>query len=171
MFRIFLQETFVVVDADLYLPCTSDISSYFNIPSGMQGKITYDNNGMTISGLSSYQQMVLNTTYSTPKTVEFEVVSHSGSSPDITIGKIDSTWIYMEVNTNGTQVEFVGTKYTVGSTNVGKYKLEADMSEVRLYRENTLIHTYTGALNTIALYVGTSTNRSSTIKDIIIKAL
>jgi hypothetical protein len=136
----------------------------------MQGKISYSSDGMTITGLSSYTTMTLNTTYNTPKSIEFEVIAHNSSAPTMLFGKIGSTWIYTEMNANKTQVDYCGTKYTVSST-IGKYRIEIDTNEIRLYKENSLVHTYSGTLSTLALGVAISANRSATIKDIIIKAL
>ena len=161
-----LQEIFVLVDVNVYIPCTSDVSSYFTIPSGMSGKISYSSNGMTISGLGSYQTMSLINTYSTPKSVEVEIVDHNGSAPVIGFG----SGKYVEFHSSKTRIDFSGTNINVSST-IGKWKFEIDGTNVKIYKDGTLLSTQSVALSTLAFAVEQSTNRSSTIRDIIIKPL
>ena len=165
-FRILLQEIYELVDADLYLPCTSDISSYMGTkPSSFT--VSYSSDGMTISS-SSFARWAFLNTYSTPKVVELELKSHTSTAPEFDF--VVNPIVYCEFKNTKTSIDLNGTSFNVDST-LGKWRFEVTGTQIKAYKENTLVGTINATISTLALAIGVSGGRNCTIKDLIIKAL
>jgi len=166
---MFLIQTYSIVDADWYNDCTTNsLETYFTFPSSVSR--SYSNDGVTLSNSGSYASMPFYQSFSTPKVVEFELIDHNQSAPNMVLGQIGSTWIYCEYNYRKTQFDFSGTTVQCSST-LGKWRFEIDTNQIKVYRENTLLYTYNGSLSTLAFQIQLSGNRSATIKDLLIKPL
>ena len=164
--RLWLQETYELVDADLYLPCTSDISSYMGTkPSSFT--VSYSSDGMTISS-SSFARWAFLNTYSTPKVVELELKAHTSTAPELDF--VVNPLVYCEFKNTKTNIDLNGTNFQVAST-IGKWKFEVTGTQIKAYKENTLVGTVNATISTLALAIGVSGGRNCTIKDLIIKAL
>lgn len=163
-FRMVLQETYEVIDADIYLPLTTDISPYMQSkPSSFS--VSYSNDGMYISS-SSYATWYMDSQYTIPKSVEFELKAHTGNAPVIQF----TNGIYVEFKSNKTSIDLTGTTYNVAST-IGKWRFEVYSNEIKAYKGNTLVGTKTINMNTLELGIAVSGSRNCTLKDLIIKAL
>ena len=161
---MFLQETYEVIDADIYLPLTADITSYMQSkPSAFS--VSYSSDGMYISS-SSYATWYMNSQYTIPKSVEFELKAHTSSAPLIEFGNS----VYVEFKSNKTSIDLSGTTCNVAST-IGKWRFEVYSNEIKAYKDNTLVGTKTINTNILEVGIAVSGSRNCTLKDLIIKAL
>ena len=159
-----MQETYEVIDADIYLPLTADITSYMQSkPSAFS--VSYSSDGMYISS-SSYATWYMNSQYTIPKSVEFELKAHTGHAPVIQF----ANGIYVEFKSNKTSIDLSGTTYNVTST-ISKWRFELYSNEIKAYKDNTLVGTKTINMNTLEVAIAVSGSRNCTLKDLIIKAL
>lgn len=165
-----LQETYELEDCKIFNDCTTNSfeSLFSSIPSGFSR--SYSSNGVTISNSGSYGSMILSTQFNSPVSVEYEIIDHTSSAPTIRYGTSGSTIVYSEYKSSKTAVDFTGTNINVAST-IGKWRYEIDTNEIRIYRNDSLVHTGNYSLSTLALQLELSSNRSATIKNFKIKAL
>ena len=127
--------------------------------------VSYSSDGMYISS-SSYATWYMNSQYTIPKSVEFELKAHTSSAPLIEFGNS----VYVEFKSNKTSIDLSGTTYNVTST-IGKWRFEIYSNEIKAYKDNTLVGTKTINMNILEVGIAVSGGRNCTLKDLIIKAL
>ena len=128
--------------------------------------VSYSNDGMYISS-SSYATWFMNSQYTTPKSVEFELKAHTSSAPLILFANDP---VYVEFKSNKTSIDLTGTTYNVASK-IGKWRFEVYSNEIKAYKDNTLVGTKTINVGTLGVGIAVSGSRNCTLKDLIIKAL
>ena len=117
---------------------------------------------------TQFARMPLKESYNLPKVLEFELVDHNNTAPEIDFQA--SPLCYVEFKNTKTRIDFNGTSINVSST-TGKWRFEVKQNEIKAYRENTLVGTITPTLSSLDLNIGISGGRNCTLKDIIIKPL
>ena len=176
---MFVSETYSVEDCLDYDLMTSN-SGKWNIPSAMQSAISYNSNGMTVSGLSSGQSMTLKTSYNVPVAVEFDLIASSSSgnydnaSPQLcidgTLHNHNSITIKPKsliIQTGNNSGSF--TDHSVSSV-LGTYKIVMQSTQYSVYLDGTLVATQSNAsISSTNFLILSSSNRSFTMKNVKIK--
>lgn len=176
---MFLQETYVIQDCVYYNDMTSSDSTHWTIPASANA--TYSSNGMRIAG-SSWTDCYLEIPISKPVSVEYDVTdySYSGSNPPL------MNYTYL-TDKSGREIQFnqssdgylILDKYPSNS-NTTNYTLPKPChikiafrdNIVEVYVDDVLKISKTYSMPSQFLFgVSTAGNRSTTYKNIKVKAL